>query len=140
MMTAAELIQAQLRYMTTDPVALRTLFAENAVWELLYGASAGIGSPLSGIDDIVRAVRDFTSQVEGLHFGDPTIYRVQGDDAVFAEFHADATVIATGRPYHQDYVFYLRARGGKIVLIKEYFDAVRLVAAFGETSDSTHER
>jgi ketosteroid isomerase-like protein len=140
MMTAAELIQAQLRYMTTDPVALRALFAENAVWELLYGASAGIASPLSGIDDIVRAVRDFTSQVEGLRFGDPTIYRVEGDDAVFAEFHADATVIATGRPYHQDYVFYLRARGGKIVLIREYFDAVRLVAAFRETSDDTHER
>jgi ketosteroid isomerase-like protein len=139
MMTATELVQAQLRYMTTDPVALRTLFAKNAVWELLYGASAGIASPLSGIDDIVRAVRDFTSQVEGLRFGDPTIYRVEGDDAVFAEFYADATVIATGRSYHQDYVFYLRARGGKIVLIREYFDAVRLVAAFRETSDNTHE-
>jgi ketosteroid isomerase-like protein len=140
MMTAAELIQAQLRYMTTDPVALRTLFEENAVWELLYGASAGIPSRLSGIDDIVRAVRDFTSQVEGLRFGDPTIHRVEGDDAIFAEVHADATVIATGRPYHQDYVFYLRARGGKIVLIREYFDAVRLLAAFRETSEDTHER
>ncbi|MDB5515171.1 MAG: ketosteroid isomerase-like protein [Tardiphaga sp.] len=140
MMTAAELVQAQLRCMTSDPVALRALFAENAVWELLYGASAGVASPLSGIDHIVSAVRDFTSRVEGLRFGDPTIYRVEGDDAVFAEFYADATVIATGRSYHQDYVFYLRARGGKIVLIKEYFDAVRLVAAFGETSDSTPER
>jgi ketosteroid isomerase-like protein len=139
MMTAAELVQAQLRCMTSDPVALRALFAENAVWELLYGASAGVASPLSGIDHIVSAVRDFTSRVEGLRFGDPTIYRVEGDDAVFAEFHADATVIATGRPYHQDYVFYLRARGGKIVLIREYFDAVRLVAAFRETSDDTHE-
>ncbi|MGY4458501.1 nuclear transport factor 2 family protein [Bradyrhizobium sp. LB13.1] len=135
MMTATELAQAQLRCMTTDPVALRTLFDENAVWELVYGASAGIASPLSGIDDIVTAVRDFTSQVEGLRFGDPTIYRVEGDDAVLAKFHADATVIATGRPYHQDYVFYLRARGGKIVQIREYFDAVRLVAAFSETSD-----
>jgi uncharacterized membrane protein YphA (DoxX/SURF4 family) len=59
---------------------------------------------------------------------------VEPDDAIFAEFHADATVIATGRPYHQDYVFYLRARGGKTVLIREYFDAVRLVAAFGQSS------
>jgi hypothetical protein len=139
MMTATQLAQAQLRYMTTDPVALRTLFEENAVWELVYGASAGIASPLSGIDDIVRAVRDFTSQVEGLRFGEPTIYRVEGDDAIFAQVHADATVIATGRPYHQDYVFYLRARGGKIVLIREYFDAVRIVAAFRETPDDTHE-
>jgi ketosteroid isomerase-like protein len=87
-----------------------------------------------------QGVRDFTSQVEGLRFGEPTIYRVEGDDAIFAEFNADATVIATGRPYHQDYVFYLRARGGKVVLIREYFDAVRLVAAFRETSDNPHER
>jgi ketosteroid isomerase-like protein len=139
MMTATELVQAQLRYMTTDPLALRTIFEENAVWELVYSASAGIASPLSGIDDIISGVRDFTSQVKGLRFGEPTIYRVAGDDAIFAEFHADATVIATGRPYHQDYLFYLRARGGKIVLIREYFDAVRLVAAFRETSDNTHE-
>jgi ketosteroid isomerase-like protein len=140
MMTAAELIQAQLRSMATDPAALRALFAENADWELAYGASAGIVSPLSGIDGIVKAVRDFTSQVEGLRFGDPIISQVRGDDAVFAEVHADAIVIATGRPYHQDYVFYLRARGGKIVLIREYFDAVRIVAAFRETSGEIHER
>jgi ketosteroid isomerase-like protein len=139
MMTAVELIQDQLRYMTTDPVALRTLFEETAVWELVYGASAGIASRLSGIDDIVRAVRDFTSRVEDLRFGHPTIYRVEGDDAIFAEVHGDATVIATRRLYHQDYVFYLRARGGKIVLIREYFDAVRIGAAFRETSDDTHE-
>jgi ketosteroid isomerase-like protein len=134
MMTAAELVQAQLRYMTTDPHALRTLFEENAVWELVYGASAGIASPLYGIDDIIGGVRDFTSQVKGLRFGEPQICRVEGEDAIFAEFHADATVMSTGRPYHQDYVFYVRARGGKIVLIREYFDAVRLVAAFGQRS------
>jgi ketosteroid isomerase-like protein len=50
-----------------------------------------------------------------------------------------ATVIATGRSYHQDYAFYLRARGGKIVLIRENFDAVRLVAALRETSDDPRE-
>jgi ketosteroid isomerase-like protein len=140
MMTAAELIRAQLRCMATDPAALRTLFAENAVWELLYGASAGIASPLSGIDEIVTAVTGFTSQVKGLRFGDPTIHRVEGDDAIFAEFQGDATVVATGRPYHQDYAFYLRAAGGRIVLIREYFDACRIIAAFHQAPDEAHER
>jgi ketosteroid isomerase-like protein len=140
MMTAAELIRAQLRCMTTDPAALPALFAQDAVWQFVYGASAGIPDRLSGTDDIVAAVGDFTSQLEGLRFGDPVVHRVEGDDAVFAEFHGDATVIATGRAFHQDYVFYLRARRGKIVLIREYFDPVRLVAAFRETPDDAHER
>jgi ketosteroid isomerase-like protein len=55
---------------------------------------------------------------------------VEGEDAVFAEFSADATVIDTGRRYRQDYILYLRADAGKIVLLREYFDAPRIVAAF----------
>jgi hypothetical protein len=49
---------------------------------------------------------------------------------MFAEFQGHPAVTATGRAYHQDYVVYLRARNGKIVLIREYFDAARWLRLF----------
>jgi uncharacterized protein len=51
-------------------------------------------------------------------------------NAVIAEFSATATVIATGRPYNQAYIAYLRAEKGKIAFYREYYDATRVVAAF----------
>ena len=39
-------------------------------------------------------------------------------------------MISTGRPYNQNYILYLRAEGGKIAVLREHFDAPRVVAAF----------
>src|SRR5438034_69930 len=36
---------------------------------------------------------------------------------------------STGRMYRQDYVLFLRAAGGKIVFLREYFDPVRAARA-----------
>ena len=36
---------------------------------------------------------------------------------------------ATGRIYRQDYVVFLRASGGKIAFLREYFDPVRAAKA-----------
>jgi hypothetical protein len=54
---------------------------------------------------------------------------VQGEDAVFAEFTAGATVISAGRHYQQDYILDLCAEAGKIAVFREYYDALRVVAA-----------
>ena len=39
-------------------------------------------------------------------------------------------MVGTGRPYDQNYILYLRAEGRKIAVLREYFDAPRVVAAF----------
>jgi uncharacterized protein len=36
---------------------------------------------------------------------------------------------STGLTYRQDYVIFLRAAGGKIVFLREYFDPVRAAKA-----------
>lgn len=41
-----------------------------------------------------------------------------------------ATVVHTGRAYAQEYIAYLRAENGKIVVYREYFDPTRIAAAF----------
>ena len=49
---------------------------------------------------------------------------------MFGEFEGDGHALKTGRAYHQNYVFYVRAKEGKIISIREYFDPSRIVAAF----------
>jgi uncharacterized protein len=130
--TAAELLQAHLRNLTADFNAWRALYAEDAVMEYPYGGYAGVASPLNGITEISESVKGFLADVRDFRVSVANIFHVQGEDAVFAEFKADASVISTGREYHQDYVVYLRAENGKIVFFREYFDAPRVVAAFSQ--------
>jgi ketosteroid isomerase-like protein len=132
MKTAAQLLQAHLHYLAADFDAWRALYAEHAVMEYPYGGYAGVASPLNGITEISESVKGFLGNVRDFRVTVSNIFHVQGEDAVFAEFKADATVISTGREYHQDYVVYLRAENGKIVFLREYFDAPRVVAAFSE--------
>ena len=132
MKIAAELLQSHFHDMKADFGAWCSLYAEDAVMEYPYGAYAGVTSPLNGIADIAKNVKGLPDDVRDLQVNVSKVYQVQDEDAVFAEFTADATVISTGRKYHQDYILYLRAEGSKIVLLREYFDAPRVVAAFSK--------
>jgi uncharacterized protein len=127
---APELLRAHLREMLANFDAWRALYADDAVMEFPYGAYAGVATPLHGIDAISESVRGFLDAVRDFQTGTPKVFRLEGEDAVVAEFPATATVVGTGRHYSQDYVVFLRANGGKIVELREYFDAPRVVAAF----------
>ena len=41
----------------------------------------------------------------------------------------EGLIKSTGRVYRQDYVLFLRAAGGKIAFLREYFDPVRAARA-----------
>jgi ketosteroid isomerase-like protein len=130
MKSAAGLLKAHLHFLTADFDTWKSLFARNAVMEYPYGAAAGVESPLRGIAAITKSVTGFMNAVTNFRAGPPRIHQVDGEDAIIAEFTADADVVPTGLTYHQDYVVYLRARDGKIVLLREYFDPSRVVACF----------
>jgi len=130
MMSAEELFLAHLKEVTRDFAAWRQLFADNAVMEYPYGAHAGVASPLVGVPAIAQSVKGFLDSVENFQVTIGNIRKIEGEDAVFAEFSGSATAINTGRAYHQNYVVYLRAENGKIAEFREYFDASRVVAAF----------
>jgi uncharacterized protein len=49
--------------------------------------------------------------------------------AAVAEVKAEAIIKATRRIYLQDYVLFLRAAGGKIAFLREYFDPTRAAKA-----------
>ena len=60
---------------------------------------------------------------------DPQVYPCADPDAAVAEVQAEARIKPTGRLYQQEYVLFLRAVGGKIAFLREYFDPVRAAKA-----------
>ena len=46
-----------------------------------------------------------------------------------AEVKAEALIKATGRTYRQEYVVFLRAVGGRIAFLREYFNPARAAKA-----------
>ena len=128
-MHASQLLKTHFQTIKDDPVAWRKLFAEDAVMELPF-APPQVPGVMKGIDTIDKSVRGFFEQFRDFQIEVKNIYPVEGEDAAFAEFAATATVIHTNKAYNQDYVLFIRAQNGKIVLYREYLNPMRIAAAF----------
>jgi ketosteroid isomerase-like protein len=71
----------------------------------------------------------FRGVVENFRFFDVRLYAFTDPQGAAAEVKAEGLMKPTGRTYGQDYVLFLRAAGGKIVFLREYFDPVRAARA-----------
>ncbi len=77
----------------------------------------------------MRHVTWFLGAVEDFRFFDLKVYACADPDAAVAEVKAEARIKPTGRLYRQEYVVFLRAAGGKIAFLREYFNPVRAAQA-----------
>ena len=57
------------------------------------------------------------------------MYALADPERAVAEVKAEGLIKSTRRMYRQDYVLFLRAAGGKIAFLREYFDPVRAARA-----------
>ena len=77
----------------------------------------------------MRHVTWFLGAVEDFRFFDLKVYPFADPEGAVAEVKAEGLIKPTGRIYRQDYVLFLRAAGGKIAFLREYFDPVRAAKA-----------
>jgi uncharacterized protein len=127
--TAIDLLQRHFQTLVHDPEQWQTLIADDIVWELAYAPAIGHPARLSGRAEVMRHVAWFRGAVENFRFFDIRLYAFTDSQGAAAEVKAEGLVKPTGRSYGQDYVLFLRAAGGKIVFLREYFDPVRAARA-----------
>ena len=127
--TATDLLQRHLQTLVGDPEQWQTLIADDIVWELAYAPALGHPARLSGRAEVMRHVAWFLGAVENFRFFDLRLYAFADPQGAAAEVKAEGLIKPTGRIYRQDYVLFLRAAGGKIVFLREYFDPVRAAKA-----------
>ena len=129
MTIAADLLQRHIHTLVADNGQWRTLIADDLVWELPYAPAIGHPARLAGREEVVGFVTWFLGAVENFRFYDLTVYACADPDVAVAEVKAEARIKPTGRLYRQEYVVFLRAAGGKIAFLREYFDPVRAAKA-----------
>jgi len=125
MTIASDLLQQHIQTLVEDNAQWRTLIADDILWELAYAPAIGHPARLSGREEVVRHATWFLSAVENFCFFDLKVYALTDPEGAVAEVKAEGLVKRTGRIYRQDYVVFLRAAGGKIAFLREYFDPVR---------------
>jgi ketosteroid isomerase-like protein len=129
MTIASDLLQRHIQTLVEDNAQWQTLIADDLLWELPYAPAIGHPARLSGREEVVGHVTWFLGVVENFRFFDLKVYAFADPEAAVAEVKAEALIKATGRIYLQDYVLFLRAAGGKIVFLREYFDPARAAKA-----------
>jgi uncharacterized protein len=129
MTIASDLLHRHLQTLVEDHAQWQTLIADDLVWELPYAPAIGHPARLSGREEVVRHVAWFLGAVEQFRFFDLQVYPCADPDMAVAEVQAAGRIKATGRLYRQAYVLFLRAVGGKIAFLREYFDPARAAQA-----------
>jgi ketosteroid isomerase-like protein len=129
MTIASDLLESHIHLLTTDSAKWQTLIAEDLVWELPYGPSIGDPARLEGRGQVMRHVNWFLSAVQDPRFFELKVFAFADPEAAVAEVKAEAVIRSTGRIYRQEYVVFLRAAGGKIAFLREYFDPTRAALA-----------
>ena len=129
MTIASDLLQQHFETLVADNAQWQTLIANVLLWELPFAVALGHPSRLSGRDEVVRHANWFIGAVEKFRFFDLRLQVMADPEAAVAEVKAEGVIKATGRIYRQEYVVFLRADGGKIVYLREYFDPTRAAQA-----------
>jgi len=129
MTIASDLLQRHFKTLVNDNTQWQTLIADDILWELAYAPAIGHPARLSGREEVVRHVTWFLGAVEDFRFFDLKVYPFADPEGAVAEVKAEGLIKPTGRIYHQDYVLFLRAAGGKIAFLREYLDPVRAAKA-----------
>jgi uncharacterized protein len=121
---AADLLQRHIETLL-NPDEWETLIADDILWELPFAPALGHPARLEGREAVEKHVNWFRGAVENFHFSDIRVYPLADPNGAAAEARAEGRIRASGREYRQEYVFFLRAAGGKIAFLREYFDPTR---------------
>jgi ketosteroid isomerase-like protein len=132
MTIASDLLQRHIQTLVADNAQWQTLIADDLLWELPYAPAIGHPARLSGRKEVVGHVSWFLEAVENFRFFDLKVYALADPEGAVGEVKAEALIKPTRRIYRQEYVLFLRAAGGKIAFLREYFDPVRAAQALGE--------
>jgi len=129
MTIASDLLRRHFETLVEDNARWQTLIADDLVWELPYAPALGHPARLSGRAEVVAHITWFLGAVENFRFFDLEVHAMADPEAAVAEVKAEGLIKPTGRMYQQQYVLFLRAAGGKIAFLREYFDPVRAAKA-----------
>ena len=129
--TVAQIFSDYLRLICQDIPTWLELFAENAIVEFPYASALGSPQKLEGKFAIYNHMKDVQAKMQNLTFTNIQSHQMLNPNFLFAEVHGEATIVATGCHYQQDYVMQLETKEGKIIHYREYWNPIPALEAWG---------
>jgi ketosteroid isomerase-like protein len=111
-----------------DIPAAVELLADDAVLEMPL-APPGLPNRFAG-KAAIRAFLSGSQLFSKLEFHDVEVHATSDPELAVVEFRSTGTFEATGLEYANRYALVVRARAGRIVLYREYFNPLALAGAF----------
>lgn len=108
--------------------SMNDMFADDVVVEFPFAPPSAPKS-LAGKAVVADYVKDLAGQFAFDRFGEPTIQFTTDPDLVVAEFKAVGRSSTTGEIYNQRYICFIRAKDGKIVHYREYWNPLVVLRA-----------
>jgi ketosteroid isomerase-like protein len=113
-----------LRYLDTSIDRCVELFADDGAFEFPYLAALGMPSQFKGKVAIRGVLELIHSRFGSFTLSNIDIHETMDGTGLFVEYHSDAFIDGTDRPYPQDYVTRLVSENGKIKLLREYMNVI----------------
>jgi ketosteroid isomerase-like protein len=107
----------------------REIYRDDVVMTLMYSPE-GHTHILEGPEAIMKFMARIEQFFEIKSRPEPRI--LETPTGAVAEYKGDMVCLETGNEYHQDYVAFAEISDGKIKTIREYYDPIRVLKAFGE--------
>ncbi len=102
------------------------MFADDVVFEFPFNPSLGMAERFEGKEKVVTYLKSMLGHLVGLKMRDIECYAVDGDPSiVFNEYKGDAKS-KDGKPYAQTYMNKMQFRDGKLVLLREMWDSLKV--------------
>jgi uncharacterized protein len=130
---SAELIEDFYQALgSLDPEAWLSYFTDDAIFDQPFAPNPDYPTRLVGVDAIRNHVRSIDKVFGELNFTEVLVHATSDPDFFVATLCSSGSVLATGRRYANEYVALFRFAGQKVAHYREYFDPLRVLAAFGD--------
>lgn len=109
---------AKMRELADPELVMRTPFSPE-----------GLPTICQGLDNFIVQTKAVFEPIETFRWHDIEVYPAQEQDLFFATAKSEV-LLKSGKIYKNDYCFVVRTKNGKIIDHTEYFNPLRIIAAF----------
>lgn len=109
-----------------DPAARNfvEMMSEDFVMEFPY-ARPGMPTRVEGREAVLKHLMKVGQEVSVDSASNLVVHETKDPEVVILEFDGHGCSVRTGEPYEQRYISVIRARGGKIVHFKDYWNPIQ---------------
>lgn len=109
---------------------------DDVVFELPFAGQTSIPANVAGKADCLEYLRRWYNLFVDFKICEMKVYPLEEQGTYVLEYKTHGFVAATARPYNQENIAIIKVKDHKIIFLREYWNPIHLLEAFGENVSS----